>query len=181
MGNQKREWMDTRYVLTQFSSTVKKARKDYRRFVEEGVSQGRLPELSGGGLIRSQGGWSEVISKKRKGMALESDERILGGSEFIRQILEESEEEDKSQLKVRRTTKSISDIIAEQSLETGLSQRELRSGSRRRKISQARAVIATRCVEELGMTYADVARVLGVSTSGIRRAALKELDNRQAQ
>jgi putative transposase len=177
MGKQKREWMDTRYVLAQFGNTFKKARKDYRRFIEEGMSQGRIPELTGGGLIRSQGGWSEVISKKRKGMALESDERILGGSEFIRQILEESTEEDNAQLKVRRTTKSISDIITEQSVETGIGQRELRSGSRRRKISQARAVIARRCVEKLGMAYADIARVLGVSTSGVRRAALNKLDD----
>lgn len=181
MGNQKREWMATRYVLAQFGGALKKAKTAYRRFVEEGISQGRSTELTGGGLIRSQGGWSEVISKKRKGMVLESDERVLGGSEFIRQILEESAEEDNAQLKVRRTTKSISDIVEEQSVETGISQRELRSGSRKRKISRARAVIARRCVEELGMTYADIARVLGVSTSGIRRASLNQLANNQAQ
>jgi putative transposase len=180
-GNQKREWMDTRYVLAQFGGTLKKSRTVYRRFIEEGMSQGRIPELTGGGLMRSQGGWSEVKSRKRKGMVLESDERILGGSEFIRQILEESSEEHKAQLKVRITTKSISDIITEQSLETGIGQRELRSGSRRRKISQARAIIARRCGEELGLSYAEIARVLGVSTSGVRRAALKKLDNSQAQ
>jgi putative transposase len=181
LGNQKREWMDTRYVLSQFGQTIKKSRTAYRRFVKEGISQGRMPELTGGGLMRSQGGWSEVISKKRQGMVLESDERVLGGSEFVRRILAESAEEDEAQLKVRRSTKSISDIVAELSLETGLGQRELRSGSRRRKISQARAVIARRCVEELGMTHADIARVLGVSTSGIRRAALRKPENNQAQ
>jgi len=36
-----------------------------------------------------------------------------------------------------------------------------RSGSRRRNISHARAVIAKRCTEEIGMTFADIARCLG--------------------
>jgi putative transposase len=161
MGIHNREWMDTRYVLSQFGGRIKKAREAYRKFIEEGISQGRIPELTGGGLVRSQGGWSGVISQKRKGVALESDERVLGGSEFVNQILEESQESGHTQLKVNRTGKSITDIIAEHSLKTGISQRVLRSGSRRRAVSLARAVISKRCIEEAGMSYADIARALG--------------------
>jgi putative transposase len=173
MGIHNREWMDTRYVLSQFGGKIKKAREAYRKFIEEGISQGRIPELTGGGLVRSQGGWSGVISQKRKGVGLESDERILGGSEFVNRILEESKESSNIQLKVNRTGKSITDIIAEHSLKTGISQRQLRSGSRRRAISIARADIARRCIEEVGMSYADIARALGVSTSAIRRSVLR--------
>jgi putative transposase len=173
MGTHNREWMDTGYVLAQFGGMLKKARTAYWKFMEEGISQGRIPELTGGGLARSQGGWSGVISQKRKGVALESDERVLGGSEFVNKILEESKESNNIQLKVNRTRKSISDIIAEQSFETGISQRLLRSGSRRRAISLARAVIAKRCTEELGFSFAEIARALGVSTSAIRRSVLR--------
>jgi putative transposase len=33
------------------------AKKRYRSYVEEGISMGRRPDLVGGGLIRSMGGW----------------------------------------------------------------------------------------------------------------------------
>ncbi len=49
----------------------------------EGLSQGRREELTGGGLIRSLGGWTEArdILKDRDHMM--SDERILGNSDFV--------------------------------------------------------------------------------------------------
>jgi hypothetical protein len=81
---------------------------------------------------------------------------------------------------VNRARKSISDIITEQSLETGISQRLLRSGNRRHNISLARAVIAKTCAEEAGLSFADIARALGVSTSAIRRSVLRITLNSQA-
>jgi putative transposase len=35
------------------------------RFMREGVGLGHQPELTGGGLIRSLGGWSQVIARRR--------------------------------------------------------------------------------------------------------------------
>ena len=43
---------------------------------------GPRPELVGGGLIRSQGGWSLVISMRRHGSKGLSDERVLGSGDF---------------------------------------------------------------------------------------------------
>jgi len=40
------------------------ARKAYRSYVEKGIALGKRPELTGGGLIRSLGGWDDV--KKRR-------------------------------------------------------------------------------------------------------------------
>ena len=48
------------------------------RFVGEGMAMGRIPGLTGGGLIRSKGGWSQVLSSRRRGQVEEYDERILG-------------------------------------------------------------------------------------------------------
>jgi putative transposase len=48
---------------------------------------GRVPELTGGGLIRSKGGWSQVVSARRRGEREEFDERILGGGDFVSAIL----------------------------------------------------------------------------------------------
>ena len=54
-------------MLGYFGETVRRARNSYVAYVEEGVEQGRREELTGGGLIRSLGGWSEVKRLREKG------------------------------------------------------------------------------------------------------------------
>ena len=49
MGNTKREWQDTEYVLSYFGKNIRKARKEYESFVNEGLNEGRKKELTGGG------------------------------------------------------------------------------------------------------------------------------------
>ncbi len=63
-GYVERHWQDTQYVLSFFGSG--RAKKNYMEFVERGVDQGKRPELVGGGLIRSMGGWFEVLALKEK-------------------------------------------------------------------------------------------------------------------
>lgn len=47
---------------------------------------------------------------------------------------------------------------------------ELMRGSRRRRVSEARAAIALRSSKERGLSVAEIARNLGVNTSSINRA-----------
>ncbi len=83
IGKGKGFWMDVDYVLLQFSTQKRKAQDAYRRFMEEGIGMGHQPELTGGGLIRSKGGWSQVVSARRSGQKEEYDERILGSGDFV--------------------------------------------------------------------------------------------------
>jgi len=54
---------------------------------------GRRPELVGGGLIRSLGDWDEVKKVRLRGQdRIKSDQRILGESDFVSDVLSESEE-----------------------------------------------------------------------------------------
>ena len=46
------------------------------------MALGRRLELVGGGLIRSLGGWSEVLALRGRGEKQRSYQRILGDSEF---------------------------------------------------------------------------------------------------
>ena len=87
MGLVKLDWQDIDSVLSYFGGRRKGALNGYRGFVEEGISQGRKPELVGGGLIRSLGGWSQVLSLRRRGMKVASDERVLGSGEFVEGLL----------------------------------------------------------------------------------------------
>ena len=72
MGKEKRDWQDTDKVLALFANRPSSARRGYRQFVEDGIEMGRRPELTGGGLIRSAGGWVALKFSKRGG---KSDER----------------------------------------------------------------------------------------------------------
>jgi len=98
MGKQERGWQDVGAVLGYFGRRKKGAMVAYEKYVREGMEKGRRPELVGGGLIRSMGGWSEVLSLRRRGEKTVSDDRILGSGEFIEQLLSEAEEKAKETL-----------------------------------------------------------------------------------
>jgi len=58
---------DTKYVLSYFGKKVSESRKGYLLYVKKGIDQGRRPELTGGGLVRSLGGWSMIKKLRLKG------------------------------------------------------------------------------------------------------------------
>jgi len=87
MGHCPNEWQPIDSVLGLFGKSVPQARRQYRHFVEQGIALGRRPELIGGGLIRSLGGWSAVKSMRRLRDHVKGDERILGDSDFVVSVL----------------------------------------------------------------------------------------------
>lgn len=174
MGRVKHAWQDRAYVLSWFGTKEKEALGYYREYVEEGVSQGRRPELVGGGLIRSAGGWSGVRSLRVRKERVRTDERILGAGEFVEQILEEAEERLRRQVSVERRMGEAKGWISRECEREGISEEELRQGSRRRRVSEVRRGIARGLVMRFGLPLADVARELGVTPSGISRALAGE-------
>ncbi len=169
IGKESYRWMDTDTILAQFSDIE----AEYQQFVLEGITQGRIPELTGGELIRSRGGWSQVLSMKRKNLKKEFDERILGAGDFIDRIKREAEEKHLRQLKLKQSGRPITDIIREECRKGRVSPEELKQGSRRRQACKTRIIIAYRSRHELGMSGAEIARHLGVGTSSINRALTK--------
>jgi len=170
IGKTKQIWMDTEYVLSEFGDTRKKALRKYLKFIGEGPGKERIHQFTGGGLVRSQGGWSQVLAMRRRGRREEFDERILGGGDFVDNVLKEAETRQLRQLKAERSGNDIHKIVEEECRHYGISLIELRGGSKRRKVSDARAVIGLRCRDELGLSSAEIARHVGVNTSGITRA-----------
>ena len=93
MSKRKCEWQDTDYVLSYFGKRIGDARRRYLSYVRAGIDEGRRPELVGGGLIRSVGGWLEAKKQRLKGKdRVRGDERILGDSDFVLEILAEADE-----------------------------------------------------------------------------------------
>ena len=173
LGREKSDWQERGYVLGQFHRKEREAIRAYRRFMEEGKDLGRRPELVGGGLVRSLGGWSEVLSLRGKGEQVEYDARILGGGDFVAEILREAEQRVKRYLPVRDRGALVEHIIKEECKKEEAREGELRLGGQRRSVSRVRAKIAWILSGEYGVPMAEIASQLGVCTSAIAKAIRK--------
>ena len=114
-GKIKQEWQNTAYVLSFFNSSDN-PRKNYLKYVKEGIGQGRRPELVGGGLIRSMGGWSAVIAMRRSGAKEIADQRILGDGDFVKLVISGFDDLVKKNLRLsgqRIDMKTLAEKVAE--------------------------------------------------------------------
>jgi putative transposase len=167
LGNNRNSWQDRNYVLRWFGSKKKEAVKEYEQFVRKGVERGRRPELVGGGLVRSLGGWSAVKALRPQGLAEKGDERILGSGQFVERMLEEADSRVRHQIKAGDLDKRVEALINQVCAREQVERDALRFGSRRGQVSKVRSELAELLVKELGLSLAETARRLGVSTSGI--------------
>jgi len=174
MGSVKRDWQDTDTVLAYFGNKKKGAILRYEMFVKDGLSQGRRPELVGGGLIRSLGGWSQVLSLRRKGTRVASDERVLGSGEFIEDLLSEAAARERETLRLSARIFDLASLARDIVKGEGITESELRSGGRKSHVSRVRKIFCQVAVKKMGHSGAEVARFLGVTTSAVNRAANSE-------
>jgi len=173
MGRVKRDWQDIETVLGYFGKG-RKAVEKYEQYVEQGISLGKRPELVGGGLIRSLGGWSQVLSLRRKGTKVAFDERVLGGDDFIERLLSEAEEREKETLRISRKVPDLLTLAKRIMEGEEIEETELRSGTRKREVVRARRLFCQLAIGKMGYPGAKVARYLGVTTSSVNRLAVSE-------
>ena len=169
IGKVRQDWQEKAYVLNQFGRGERQSVRAYRKFIEEGKGLGRRPELVGGGLVRSLGGWSKVLSLRSRGEEAEHDSRILGSGDFVQEAMRDAEETIARQVR-NRGRRSIDEIIGRMCEESGVSEMEIKSGSQRRRVSKVRAEIACYLSRELGIPMAEIARRLGVGASAVAMA-----------
>ena len=165
VGIVKREWQDREEILRYFGKRQEVAVKRYIAFIEEGDLQRRRPDLVGGGLLRSVGGWSEVVSMRRRGKGMASDERILGSGGFVERVIAETEAKERETLRLRRKVPELSALLRVVAEEEGMEEKELRGPRRAREVVRVTRRFCQLAVREYGHTGAAVARFLGVTTS----------------
>jgi len=126
MGKVNYGWQNRECVLSMFGNSEKVAVRAYCQYMEEGVSMGRRPELVGGGLIRSAGGWSHIKSRLWNSEGELFDERILGSGEFVERIVGEAEEKIRYQLPMDRRLTEAKGMLETVCREEDVSLEELR-------------------------------------------------------
>ena len=57
-----------------------------------GIAAGRPPYLTGGGLVRSAGGWSALRAKRNGENRMKGDERTSGHGDFVETVLKADQE-----------------------------------------------------------------------------------------
>jgi putative transposase len=170
MGMVKNEWQDTEYVLGWFGKGIKQGRSRYHDFMKEGVSMGKRPELTGGGLVRSVGGWLNLMEMRRAKVFVKGDERILGEGDFVEQMLEKSGEafERKSLLKSQGWDLDKLAAYVANLLEIDVS--VVWSAGKYRHIVEARSLLCYWAVRELGVSMTSLAKRLKLSVAAITQS-----------
>ncbi len=169
MNRIQHEWLDRNYVLGYFGDRELSARQAYLEFVASESGRGRQPELTGGGLIRSIGGWSELKSLRKRQQKQFSDERILGSGEFVKEVLDEAEDTVKDRLPAIAVEEEARERLQRMCEDSGVNLQALQGGSRKRECSELRKRLALEYILELGMTYAGAARLLGISAAAVNQ------------
>jgi len=170
-GALSRPWQATDAILAYFGKRRHRAIASYEEFVAAGVSLGRRPELVGGGLIRSAGGWSQVLSMRRHGTRMASDPRVLGEGQFVEELLANAEEKQKATLRLRTRVPHLNILAARVAKNAAVDLSAMLSGSRIPSVVSARRALCHLAVKELGYSGAEVARFLGTTTSSVNRLA----------
>ncbi len=168
MGRSNHAWQDDEYVLSFFGGTVEEARKHYLQFMEAGINQGKRPELVGGGLIRSLGGWQDLKTARRSSQArIKGDQRILGESTFVMEVLAHAGEKLEPSYALKSKgydLKSVQERVCET---FHISPDEIYKKSRKGKTAAARGLYSYWAVRSLGYSLAEVGRVLGMTGQAV--------------
>jgi REP element-mobilizing transposase RayT len=169
LGKIKGGFQDTETVLSLFGKTRREARRRYNAFVSKGLLAGRRPELTGGGLIRSSGGWHALKELRRMGVHFKSDERLLGDSDFVDTVLKAAEEKLDRRYRIQAAGWDFEAVASRVCELFELTRSEVLSWSKQRKRAAARSVLAYWSVKELGMSASAVAERLELSPSAASR------------
>ena len=171
MGKVEYDWQDTDSVLNLFGKTIRQARKSYLAFVTKGVDHGRRPELVGGGLLRSHGGWTALKALQSAGIWVMGDERILGSSDFVESVLRQANEQFEKRTLAQAKGLNLEKLIIAIAEQLEVDPILINSSSRQRAVAQARSIICSLAIDRLKISGAEVARKLELSPSAVSKLA----------
>ncbi len=173
MGKRKNDWQTIDMVLGLFGKKVSSARKHYRAFVEEGIVMGKRPELAGGGLIRSAGGWKALTSLRKLRIHLKGDERMLGDSDFVSSVLNKQNEHLERRYQFQAQGFDLAKVVERVAKIFEMKPEEILSPGKQPQRVMARGLVCYWGVKELGMKGTAVGKLLGMVQSSASRAVAR--------
>ena len=129
--------------------------------------------MTGGGLIRSMGGWSAVKSMRRLRDHVKGDERILGDSDFVLSVLSEQNERLEARFLLQSQGYDFRYALERVAQLSGLEIDQILKASKQPARLFARSLLCYWAIRELGMTAVAVSKLLGISQPAVTRAAYR--------
>jgi len=170
MGKFRGDWQDTGYILGLFGRKPAIARRSYEIFVKKGIPDGRKPELVGGGLVRSLGGWKRAGDLRDKGNRSKGDERILGDGDFVENILSQCQEQMERKYLYKNKGYDFVWLAEKVARKLGIDKEEItRSGRYPRRV-EARSVLCYWASRELGVSTITLSKRLGISQPAVSQS-----------
>ena len=173
MNKTKQAWQNVDYVYGLFSEEKRMAQTRYRVYVEKGIVDGKRSDLTGGGLLRSTGGWAVLKGLRKVGIRVKGDERILGDSDFVENVLKSAEEEleQKYDLKAKgydfdRVAQRVAEVME---IET----EKVTAFGKSPQTVKARSLLCFWAHRKLGMTTIEIGRRLNISQSAVSRSSMR--------
>jgi REP element-mobilizing transposase RayT len=140
-------WLTTDWVLSQFSGTIKEARKGYSSFVSDGLREKRRNEFHSG---------------NREG-------RILGDDTFAEHALVQAEQQ-------LRRGYTLSEAISSVCRVYGISEEQLKAPGKARPFTEARALIAVLVREAPDLSLTELGKAVNREIAPLARAAQRLMD-----
>ena len=140
-------WLTTDWVLSQFSGTMKEARKGYSSFVSDGLREERR---------------SEFHSGNREG-------RILGDDTFAEHALAQADQR-------RRREYTLTEAITSVCRVYGISEEQLKVPGKTRPFTEARALIAVLVREAPDLSLTELGKAVHREIAPLARAAQRLTD-----
>lgn len=170
LGKANNTWQDFKWILKLFDGRLGYARRSYRTFVQKGILQGRREDLTGGGLVRSAGGWAAVKAMRRLGKPQKADERIIGDGDFVDQALAQAQEQIEKKYILQANGYDLDKVASRVSKVMGLELPEIWAQGRERKRVEARSLLCYWAVREVGLTMTQLSKRLQLSLSAVSLA-----------
>jgi len=171
LGKEKNDWQNTNYILNVFSKRLLPARRQYREYIQKGVSVGKRPDLVGGGLVRSVGGWHALKDLRRRKVYMKGDERILGDSDFIQSALQSCQDKYEEKYLLKAKGYDFDTVVARVAEILGIEKTDVLSAGRQPIRVKARRLLCFWASRELGMTMVDLSKHLKISPSTVSQSA----------
>ena len=156
-------------ILLHFAETKRVAIKRYREFVEKGIKQGTREDLQGGGLVRSAGGDAAGLLGRKEEEREKGDARILGSGDFVNEALRKAGEDWEKHQGDEKI--SLTHLIERVASHLDLNREQIISASRKKEITEARALVCHFAINNLSYSASEVARSLAISRVNAGRCA----------
>lgn len=173
MGKVAAGFQDVDYILNLFGGKITEARRGYLAFVKKGVAEGRRADLTGGGLVRSAGGWFALRALRKAESRMKGDERILGEGDFVENVLRAAGEKLDRRSVIQARGYDFGWLMDRVTGLFGLTPQGLLTGGKQRRAVKARSVLCYWGTRELGLSAVEISKKLNIASSTASESAVR--------